>query len=187
MGIIYLLENKINGKIYVGQTIDFVKRMKTHKYSDLCIDEAIRKHRIENFKITLMECSEKYLDWMEQEWIKEMNSLTPNGYNIDTGGHEGKHRSEETKKKISEAKKGNKNPMFRKVFSEETRRKMSMSRRGVILSEETKQRMSKARIGTHPSQKTREKMRENNIGKTLSIETRQRISEALKAYRKRIA
>lgn len=30
-GVIYLLKNKINGKIYIGQTIDFNRRMNEHK------------------------------------------------------------------------------------------------------------------------------------------------------------
>lgn len=125
MGTIYLLENVINGKAYVGQTVQpFHRRMAHHLCAGhLCIDEAIRKYGIENFKITTMNCSEKYLDWMEQKWIKEMNSLAPNGYNLDSGGHETKHHSEETIRKMSKPRV--------KRLSDEIRKKMSESHKGL--------------------------------------------------------
>ena len=42
MGIIYILENKINGKHYVGQTIQtFNERFNGHKSADLYIDKAL--------------------------------------------------------------------------------------------------------------------------------------------------
>ncbi len=44
--------------------------------------------------------------------------------------YRGKHHSEETKKKISEAKKGENHPFYGKHFSEETKRKMSEAQKG---------------------------------------------------------
>ena len=43
----------------------------------------------------------------------------------------GKHHSEETRKKIGEAEKGEKNPMYGKHHSEETRRKMREAKKGM--------------------------------------------------------
>ena len=82
----------------------------------------------------------------------------------------GKTHSEETRKKLSEAKKGEKHYMFGKTRSEETRQKISESLKGKTHSEETKQKMSEAKKG------------EKNylFGKNLSEETRQKISESLK-------
>ena len=57
----------------------------------------------------------------------------------------GKHISEETRKKMSEAKKGENHPMFGKHISEETRKKMSEANKGKPHSEETKRKMSEAR------------------------------------------
>ena len=56
----------------------------------------------------------------------------------------GKHLSEEHKKKLSEASKGEKNPMYGKHFSEESKKKMSEAKKGKKLSEETKKKLSEA-------------------------------------------
>ena len=55
--------------------------------------------------------------------------------------------SEERKRKISEAKKGENHPMYGKHLSEETKKKLSDSLKGHKVSEETKQKMSKASKG----------------------------------------
>jgi hypothetical protein len=70
----------------------------------------------------------------------------------------GKKLSEETKQKISEAKKG-------KKLSEETRQKMSEAQKGKKLSEETRQKMSEAKKGDNNP----------NYGKKLPEEHRQKI------------
>lgn len=77
--------------------------------------------------------------------------------------HKGKTFSEETKRKISESKKGRKlSPL-----SEETKRKISMANKGRTFSEETRRKIS-------------ERMKGNNYrrGKTLSEETRIKLSLA---------
>ena len=58
--------------------------------------------------------------------------------------HLGKHLSEETRKKMSEALKGEKCYIFGKRLSEETRKKMSESKKGKHLSEETRTKLSEA-------------------------------------------
>ena len=56
----------------------------------------------------------------------------------------GKHRSDETRRKISEALKGENHPMHGKHFSEEHRRKISEAHKGLTHSEETRRKMSDA-------------------------------------------
>ena len=66
--------------------------------------------------------------------------------------NKGKTFSEETKKKMSEAQKGPKNPMFGKTLSEEHKRKVSEAHKGKKrgpFSEETKKKMSAAHKGKH--------------------------------------
>ena len=57
----------------------------------------------------------------------------------------GKHHSEETRKKMSESKKGENHPFFGKHHSEETIKKMSEATKGKHHSEETRKKMSEAR------------------------------------------
>jgi group I intron endonuclease len=65
------------------------------------------------------------------------------GYNISLGG-ETSSPTEETKRKISEAKKGKSSYNKGKRHSEETRKKLSEARKGITLSEETKKKISEA-------------------------------------------
>ena len=75
----------------------------------------------------------------------------------------GKHHSEETKKKMSEAQKGEKNPMHGKHHFEETKKKMSEVKKN--MSEETKKKMSEAKKGKKLSEETKKKMSEAHKGK----------------------
>jgi group I intron endonuclease len=102
--------------------------------------------------------------------------------------------SEETRQKMSEARKGEKNHMFGKTHSEETRQKLSEAGRGEkhrmfgkTHSEETRNKISEAQKGKTHSKESRQKMSEARkgekhylFGKTHSKESRQKISEAQK-------
>ena len=70
--------------------------------------------------------------------------------------------SEETKRKLSEAKKGEKNYMFGKKQSEESNRKHSEALKGKPKSEETKRKMSEARKGKYDGEK-------HPLAKTINI------------------
>jgi group I intron endonuclease len=106
MGYIYKIVNKIDGKTYIGQTIqDLEERWRQHrKTNSNCryLKSAIKKHGIENFNFKLVcICFDDDLDKYETTYIKKYNAMVPNGYNLREGGNSSKHH-EETKKKISE-------------------------------------------------------------------------------------
>lgn len=93
-----------------------------------------------------------------------------------------KNRSEETRRKISEAIKG-------RTMSEEWKRKISEAKRGITKSEETRRKMSEARKGIKLSEEHRRKISvstsgENNplFGKHHTDETKKKMSEARKRY-----
>ena len=66
-------------------------------------------------------------------------------------GFEGRRHTLETKAKMSEAKKGDKNPNYGKELSPEHRAKISESKKTKNLSSETKAKMSEAKKGErHP-------------------------------------
>lgn len=100
-GYIYLITNKLNGKMYVGQTLMTVhERWLRHcsvarnNINATGIDGAIRKYGKENFSVeTIKECPVTELDKWEIYYIKYYNTYQGNndnnGYNITLGGQSG--------------------------------------------------------------------------------------------------
>lgn len=92
---IYKITNKINGKIYIGQSKDIAHRWKEHKWrSKNClypIQKAITKYGIENFEFEVIEeCLLEELDDREIYYIDLYNSTNKAiGYNISKGGDTG--------------------------------------------------------------------------------------------------
>jgi group I intron endonuclease len=181
--IVYKIENKLNGKQYIGQTIRALKeRWIEHckKTSDCsAIANAIQKYGKENFSIDILYTTNSVdmLNRKEQEFIKKFNTLRPKGYNLTTGGLNF-IRSEETKRKLSERQKGDKNHMFGKKASSRTRRKMSISHfgernhfYGKTHSKETKVKLSAyrksqkcPRLGTKHTKQSKELMSRSHKG-----------------------
>lgn len=96
-GIIYKATNKINGKIYIGQTIKTLEeRIYMHYYrADNSLEiththfiNAIRKYGKNNFSWEIIDTAEtqEELDKKEIKWIQKYNSIK-NGYNIQKGGN----------------------------------------------------------------------------------------------------
>ncbi len=132
MGIIYCLTFP-NNKKYIGQTIRTLeKRLTEHKKCTDCIAvySAIKKYGIENTKIeVLMIVNDKYLDDYEIKCIALYNTLVPNGYNIRTGGSNGKH-CDESRERMRLSKIGSKNPNYGKPRTEDTKKKISNMKKG---------------------------------------------------------
>lgn len=130
-GVIYKVTNLINGKCYIGQTIrSFSRRKSSHlnsalrKSDKMIFHSAIRKYGVENFKWEILEeCRTKdSLNRREREYIKELKTHVPLGYNLNNGGNsvEGLGQSTYQKEQTSKRMKEN-NPMKNK----EVREKMS--------------------------------------------------------------
>lgn len=74
--------------------------------------------------------------------------------------------------------RGENHPMYGRERSEEARRKISESLRGVSRSEETRRRIAEAQTGTEIPSDVRERISESLTGTTRSEETRRRMSES---------
>lgn len=150
MGYIVYKHTAPNGKCYIGVT----KNSMEHRaqggrgyVGNHAFYNAIQKYGWENFSheilesdLTPEEASEK-----EKEYIKWYRSLsTENGYNIETGGLTHFRLSEETKRKLSLARKGKPMP----PRGEEYRKKLSASLTGRTFSPEHCKHISEGKRGT---------------------------------------
>jgi len=140
-GVIYLIRNIINNKVYIGQTIQknpytrinrhFIKSCKKSP-----LRNSIMHHGRDNFEITILisAFSQDDLNFLEKTFIKEYDCQVPNGYNIKDGGGQGgalpKSLKLKLSKKAKEWYKYNKHPSKGKKFSKEHVEKLSKVRKG---------------------------------------------------------
>lgn len=139
MGVIYIIRNLITNKSYIGQTKYTVeKRYKSHissfkifsknlqkRHCCIALYTSMKKHGLNNFVISkILECENDKLDKYEKFYIKVFNSLCPNGYNIRTGGYNGKHCAQ-SREKMRKSKLGSNNPNYGKPRSESFKKIMS--------------------------------------------------------------
>ena len=139
----------------------------------------MKKHKdsLKNYVLEWCETKEELND-AEVDWIKNFREeCGKRCLNIANGGDGGvtyvcKFRSEETKKKMSEAMKGRApwNKGKTHVYSEEVNRKRSETLKGHGVSEETRKKISEAKKGCISPMK----------GLHRSEETKKKISETLK-------
>ena len=140
-GDVYKIENLLTGKVYVGSSIHgyrkrferHIRDLKANRHHSLYLQRAWDKYGEENFSIVLLESVEgtkKELIVREQYYLDLYKaSSRSSGYNICplASSPQGREISDETRKKLSLAKK-------RRLVSEET--KIKQSKLKVKLSEE---------------------------------------------------
>ena len=94
---IYKITNIINGKCYIGQSVQPKRRFiahcsrAKHDADNSPLHSAIKKYGKENFTLEILEWTDNY-NQREQELIKQYNTLSPNGYNVCAGGEEPPHK-----------------------------------------------------------------------------------------------
>ena len=147
---IYKITSPSN-KIYIGQTIKYKSRLWYYKvlkckeqprlYNSLC------KYGYDNHVFEIIEeCEESELNIRERFWQDYYDVIGKQGLNCvltKTTDRSGK-MSEETRQKLI---KNNIKPMLGKTHSEESKLKMSMSKKGIKLPEEWRDNISKSLIG----------------------------------------
>ena len=196
---VYVHTNKINGKMYVGQTIHGKRPHKRWDNGNGYINcpyfyRAIKKYGWENFdhEVVANNLTAQEADSFEILLIKQLDTMNPNnGYNVEPGGAKNKTISDATRKKISESHMGDKNPMYGvrltgekngmygKHLSDETKRKISAAisgennpNYGKKLSDEQKQKISKARLGKYAGENS------YMYGRHHTEDTKKKIGEA---------
>lgn len=155
MGLIYKYTNSINGKSYIGQTLHDIaaKRWSQHKRDAYRPDHtcyntpfyrAIRKHGYDNFTTSVVtHCPMEELNELEIKYVKEYNTLHPNGYNLTIGGNSGAKRCELTRKVMLKAliERHKRTPMSRES-REKTRQTLLERNRTIPESVATKNKKS---------------------------------------------
>lgn len=188
--VIYITTNLINGKKYIGRDS---KNDPKYLGSGHGLLRAIKKYGKQNFKKEILEECADFDELQEREeyWLNYYdagrNDEFYNMHNHSSGGSLGINISDETRKKLrdfnlgkklsletrrkmSESRRGNKNHFFGKTHSDESREKIKEARRNQVIhiSEETKQKISDAQKGI-PRKKHSE-------------ESKQKIKESLKRF-----
>ena len=203
---IYKIMNIINNKVYVGSSVNIYSRWNCHKkllltntHYNKRLQNSVNKHGFDKFVfIIIEECDRSSLICREQHWIDELKAYIC-GYNgrpiansplgtklseerkkiigIFHKNRKREPRSEETKKKLSEANKGKIGYWKGRLMPEKTKQKISNSkkgkpsnRKGAHHSEESKLKMSNLRKGIKwnpnyikPSEETKLKISQTMI------------------------
>jgi len=192
MGDIYIITTKFSKKKYIGQAVHLLSngrkwgaqgRWKNHiikalnykqnVYKESCraLDNAIRKYGSENFEVKILKvCEENELNHWEEYFIKEYNTLYPNGYNLTTGGSS--HRkSESTKKLMSEIMKikGGHSQ------TEETKQKISTTLKNNEEWRKIHLENNKKKIGVPQKKQPRKNPEDNSLPKYISSKKRNNI------------
>lgn len=188
---IYLHENKLNGKVYIGQTCQKPQYRWNHGQGYKNCDyfyRAIQKYGWDNFNHTILakDLTLEEANYLEEYYISIFDSTNPeSGYNLQKGGLN-KEPNEYTRKKLSEhMKKLWEDPNFRQQQSErmkklwenpEYREKViENSHRNWHLTQQGRKNISEARKqyikqhgtptqGKGHTQETKEKIRQAKLG-----------------------
>lgn len=199
---LYRITNKINGKFYIGQTVQPDKRWYQHKYMSeqdkpsMVISYAIKKYGADAFEFEVIAGCKNWNDANDIETllVSQYSSLVPNGYNVAAGGFNAP-KSEAWIQAMRD---------WHASLSPEERAEISKQQREATLQQiaekghpaqgtkrtpEVLKKMSEIRLANpvEYTEEIRKKMSESHIGITDSEETKAKKSESAKeAWEKRI-
>ncbi len=153
---IYKITNKTNNKIYIGKSINPIKRFKMHIYLALNTSDkqltklyrSIRKYGANQFNLEIIDSFTNEDDCYQSEaaYIKNYNCINA-GMNTKPGGKGGYAT-------------GTNHPMYGRKATQQTINKMSASHMGHKVLDSTKQKQSLAQAG---SKSHFSKLRENDV------------------------
>ena len=188
---VYIITNLINRKKYIGKrSCSCPIDQDTYMGSGVALKNAQKKYGIENFtKHILMVCETEEQAFQEEQKAIELvqADTNPQYYNIARGGFGGTNViniSKETRRKLSELRKGKNHPLYGKKHSEESKLKMSITKKQIFIGEnnpfygkkhklDTIYKISNSRKGKYKGEV------HHNYGKQLSEETKEKLREKL--------
>lgn len=171
---IYLIKHRGSGKSYVGQSIDVERRWKEHESGlSKCpaLSAAVAKYGWAQFSCELLEnCEPGSLNEREAFWIAELRTVAPLGYNLNTGGGQGRSLSEESRALMSKAAKSPErlktlrelhkdlNCLEKKSRSAATSKKAKAQRKAMYSDLEVQERRRQAIINSPKAKAQRERL-----------------------------
>lgn len=170
---IYVIQNLVNGKYYVGSAVRLQKRWKYHRWSLLKnrhgnrhLQNAWDKYGEQSFVFNVLEYvePERLLD-RETFWIQLLRATDRDyGYNIAfiAGSNLGTKRTDETKQKIGQKHRG-------KKLSQEQIELLRRVNLGRKLTDEAKAKIAVASRGRRHSESAKEKIRQAAYGNTRAL------------------
>ena len=165
MGSIYKITNTVNGKVYIGQTIQHSVSRRFYRHfngtGNPHIAKDIAKYGLDAFSVEVIHenVMSEWLNHLENEAIKSFNAAHPRGYNIVIDGRQ-RTPSEETRLKLSTALKGRKQ-------SPDHIQKRTEPRKGVPRPVETRQKISIAHTGKKLSEEHKRNIGESSKGRKM--------------------
>ena len=186
----YLIKFKPTGQVYYGAS--YANKSKIANPSQLwtsyftsskIVKQLIVKYGIESFEFKvrqIFESAEQAIRWEHKVLLKFDAKNNTNWLNENNGDKKFKNNghSEETRKKISIANKGQISNRKGKPLSEEHKRKIADSNRGKSKSIEHREKCRENRLGKSHSGATKKLMSEQRKGRIISEETQRKISAA---------
>jgi len=171
---IYKITNLIDGKTYIGQTVNYRKRKTSHysklkqgKHHNEHLQRAFNKYGESAFKIELLKkCKIEELDELEQYYIKKFDACNPEkGYNMMYGGQAYREFTEEVKRKISKANKG-------RIFTDEHKKKIGLAHKGKKLSQKQISKMiaTKKKTKIHCGEKNPNALISDSVAKKIIMD-----------------
>lgn len=171
---VYIIKSKAkNTRVYIGSSCSFEKRKREHinklrknNHHSPKLQRHFNKYGLSDLEISTLIELESADDLLMHEQIN-IDKFNPyfNCCKI-AGNTKGFKHSDETRKKMSLSKIG----IRQHEFTEETRKKMSDARKGIVIKDITRKKMSHARLGS----------RNHNYGKKHSEDVLKKMSEAKK-------
>lgn len=171
---IYKITNTIDGKIYIGQTVNYEKRKTRHlnslkngNHHNEHLQKSFNKYGEDQFKIELIqECKSEELDELEKLYIKDLNACDCNkGYNMMHGGQIYREFTKEVRMKMSKTRKGVK-------LSEEHKLKIGLAQRGKVIHQDSidKSIETKKRLKIHCGEKNPNALISNKVAEKIILD-----------------
>lgn len=133
---VYKITNTLNGKVYIGQTVDYRKRkvghfsyLRRNAHRNSYLQKSFNKYGESSFKMEIIkECAVDELDKLEIYYMRKYNSIDKTlGYNMVIGGNTNKSFPDYIRQKMSRSQKG-------RIISEEHRKRIGEWHKGKTIS-----------------------------------------------------